>query len=133
MIPGALLQARLEYAPVGLNTGIPLSAKERKDQAQHDADDDAGDDWEIENRVSTLDADVARKFPEDAGADSGPENYPKDDDANANNDQKFPELWHVTISHRGISVARRLTRRHSERQCWSSRAKSRDPVAQALR
>jgi len=65
---------------------IALPAEERKDQTQHDANNDAGDDWEIECAAAAFDADVAGKSSEKARADASPKNYSDHDNDNANND-----------------------------------------------
>ena len=82
---------------VGFNRRLP--AKERKDQTQHDADDDAGNDWEIESAVSSLDPNVAGQTSQPARTDASPKQNAKNDDHEANNDEQFSELRHRLISH----------------------------------
>ena len=42
-----------------IEVNSPLPAKEREDQSQNDADNDAGNDREIEHGISALDPDIA--------------------------------------------------------------------------
>jgi len=81
---------------VGFNRRLP--AKERKDQTQHDADDDAGNDWEIESAVSSLDPNVAGQTSQPARTDASPKQNAKNDDHEANNDEQSSELRHRSIS-----------------------------------
>ena len=83
-----------------------LPAKERKDQTQHDADDDAGNDWEIESAVSSLDPNVAGQTSQPARTDASPKQNAKNDDHEANNDEQFSELRHRLISHETSGRAR---------------------------
>jgi hypothetical protein len=85
---------------------VALPPEEREDQTQDNADNDAGDDWEIENRIAALDPNVARKFAEKAGADPAPENYSDQDNDSANNDEKFSEFGHALPSHEALGRAR---------------------------
>src|SRR5213080_914334 len=39
---------------------LASASKDGEEQTQHDTDDDAGDDWEIEHRMLAFDANVAR-------------------------------------------------------------------------
>jgi hypothetical protein len=73
----------------------PLSPEEREDQTQYNANNDAGDDGEIENRIAALDPNVARKFAEKAGADSAPEQNAKNDDHASHDNENFSDLGHV--------------------------------------
>jgi hypothetical protein len=83
-----------------------LPSEERKDQTQHDANNDAGHDWEIERAVAAFDADIARQTSEPAGANAGPEQEAKHNDHGSEDDEKFSELRHAEI----------LAREHSERE-----------------
>jgi hypothetical protein len=74
-----------------------LPPEERKDQTQHDANYDAGDNWEIERAVAALDADIAGQTSEPAGANAGPEQKAKNNDYGSEDDQKFSELGHAVI------------------------------------
>ena len=76
---------------------IALPAKEREDQAQNDADDNAGDDWEIESRIATFDSDITRKFTQKSRADAGPKNDSDDNNCDTDNDEKFSEFGHDSI------------------------------------
>src|SRR4029453_3651837 len=97
---------------------IALPAKEKEDQSQHDADNDAGDDWEIKNRVSTFDANVARKFAQKSCADAGPENDSENNNCDTDDDEKFSDLRHdsILVSDLVVSSGVRLDR---ERHCPS--------------
>ena len=74
-----------------------LPPEERKDQTQHDANNDAGDDWEIERTVAAFNADIARQTSEPAGADAAPKQKAKHNDHDSQNDEKFSELRHAEI------------------------------------
>ena len=75
----------------------PLPAKERENQTQYDADNDAGDDWEIENRIAALDANVAGKFAQKSCADAGPENDSENNNCDTDDYEKFSYLGHDSI------------------------------------
>ena len=83
-----------------------LPAKERKDQTQHDADDDAGNDRKIESAVSSFDSDVAGQTSQPTHTDASPKQNAKNDDHEANNDEQFSELRHTLISHETSDRAR---------------------------
>jgi hypothetical protein len=74
---------------------VALPPEEGKDQTQHDANNDAGDDWEIECAVAAFDADIARQTSEPAGANSAPKEKAKNDDHDSEDDEKFSELGHA--------------------------------------
>jgi hypothetical protein len=76
---------------------IALPAKKREDQTQHDADNDAGDDWEIKNRVSTFDPNVAGKFAQKSRADAAPENESENNNCDTDDYEKFSDLGHDSI------------------------------------
>ena len=76
---------------------IALPAKKREDQTQHDADNDAGDDWEIKNRVATFDPNVAGKFAQKSRADAAPENDSENNNCDTDDDEKFSHLGHDSI------------------------------------
>lgn len=76
-----------------------LPAKERKDQTQHDANDDAGNDWEIESAVSSFNPDVAGQTSQPTRTDTSPKQNAKNDDHEAKNDEQFSEVRHKSISH----------------------------------
>ena len=98
-----------------------LPAKERKDQTQHDANDDAGNDREVESAVSSFDSDVAGQTAQPTRPDASPKQHAESDDHEANNDEQFPELRHTLISHEICGRATEVC--HPER--------SRDPAAKA--
>ena len=83
-----------------------LPAKERKDQTQHDANNDAGYDWEIERAVAALDPDIARQTTKPAAANPTPKQETKNNDYGSEDDEKFSELRHAEI----------LAREHSGRE-----------------
>jgi len=56
----------------GLARSIALPAEEREDQAQDDANNNAGDDREIERGVSPLNPDVAGQTAQPTGAEAAP-------------------------------------------------------------
>ena len=83
-----------------------LPAKERKDQTQHDADDDAGNDGEVESAISSFDPDVAGQTSQPTRTDASPKQKAKNDDHGANNYEQFSELRHKLISHEKSGRAR---------------------------
>ena len=83
-----------------------LPAKERKDQTQHDANDDAGNDWEIESAVSSFDSNVAGQTAQPTRTDASPKQNAKNDDDEANNDEQFSKLRHTLILHETRGRAR---------------------------
>ena len=83
-----------------------LPAKERKDQTQRDADNDAGNDWEIESAVSSFDPDVAGQTSQPTRPDASPKQNAKNDNHEANNDEQFSELRHSLILHETSDRAR---------------------------
>jgi hypothetical protein len=85
---------------------VALPPKKRKNQTQHDANNDAGDDWEVERAVAALDPDIARQTTKPAGANPAPKQEAKNNDNGAEDDEKFSELRHAKI----------LAREHSGRE-----------------
>ena len=71
------------------------AAKERHDQTEHNADDDTGDDGEVEGGVAALDADIAGKTSEPADAEAGPKQETHDHDHAAKEDEHSAEFTHV--------------------------------------
>jgi hypothetical protein len=57
-----------------------LSSEDRHDQAEQDANENAGNDREIEYRVAALDANVAWETPQPFRGEAAPEN--KSDEKN---------------------------------------------------
>jgi len=51
---------------------LPLTTKKRENQAYYNADDDAGDDREIECGMFTLDPNIARQTPEPSCTEPAP-------------------------------------------------------------
>ena len=70
-----------------------LTTKERDDHTEHEADDDAGDDGEIESGIPALDPDIAGQPAQPAGTDAGPEGEAEQDDSEADEDEKFADFW----------------------------------------
>jgi len=85
---------------------VGLPPEEGEDQTQHDANNDAGDDWEIECAVAAFDADIARQTSEPAAANAAPEQKAKNNDHSSENDEKFSELGHLLPSHKALGRAR---------------------------
>jgi hypothetical protein len=86
------------------NVGLP--PEKREDQTQHDANNDAGDDWEIERAVPAFDADIARQTTEPAGANATPKQKAKNNDHGSEDNEKFSELRHAKILAQNIRSAR---------------------------
>jgi len=97
-------RAGLEKQSAPRNVALP--PEERKDQTQHNANNDAGDDWEIERALTALDADIARQTSEPAAANPSPKQETKNNDYGSEDDEKFSELRHAEI----------LAREHSGRE-----------------
>ena len=53
---------------------LPSASKDRHDQTENDADDNAGDDGKIKHGVTTLDANIAGKVPQPFRGEAAPEN-----------------------------------------------------------
>src|SRR6202008_4746938 len=87
---------------------LPSTPKDRHDQTQHDADNDAGDDREIERRVTTLDSNVARQSTYPFRRESGPKDYPNKCNHGADHDQNFAELSHTERRLRSLPRSTRL-------------------------
>jgi hypothetical protein len=83
-----------------------LPPEEGEEQTQDDANNDAGDNWEIESAVAAFNADIAREFSEKARADSGPKQKAQNNDHGSEDDEKFSELRHVLPSHKALGRAR---------------------------
>jgi hypothetical protein len=77
-----------------------LPAKEGKDQSEHDANNDAGDDGKIQSTVCTFDADVAGQASYPARINPAPEKKAKNDDDDTDHHEELPELRHTLISHK---------------------------------
>ena len=73
---------------------VALPPEKREDQTQNNANDDAGDNWEIENRIAALDPKVAGEFAQKSRADAAPENDSENNDCDTNDDEKFSYLGH---------------------------------------
>ena len=99
---------------------IALPAKEREDQTQHDADNDAGDDWEIKNRVAAFDPDIAWKLAQKSRAHAAPENDSDNGKGDADDDEKLSDLRHdsILVSNSVVSSAGRLYW-SGVRFCWA--------------
>lgn len=79
-----------------LFTGRSRSApKDRQQQAEHDADDDAGDDRKIERGVLTLYPNVAWQATKPFRSKAAPENEADNHQHNSDYDQKFSKLGHA--------------------------------------
>jgi hypothetical protein len=76
---------------------VALPAEEGEDQTQHDANNDAGDNWEIERAVAAFDADIARQTSEPARANAAPKQEAKKNDHGSEDDEKFSQLGHAVI------------------------------------
>jgi hypothetical protein len=69
--------------------------KERDQQTQDDADDDAGDDREIKAAVLTLDPNVTWQAAEPFRGEPTPQNEPEDDNDHADDHEKFANVMHA--------------------------------------
>jgi hypothetical protein len=77
-----------------------LPAKDGKDQSEHYANNDAGDDGKIESTVCTFDADVAGQASYPARTNPAPEKKAKNGDHNTDHHEELPEFRHILISHK---------------------------------
>ena len=71
-----------------------LTTKERNEQTERNADDDAGDDREIKRGTAAFDPDITGQTPEPTGTEAAPEGEPEKHHYTAKNDQQFSELGH---------------------------------------
>jgi hypothetical protein len=69
--------------------------KDRQQEAEHDADDDAGDDRKIKCGVLALDPNVARQTPKPFRSKSAPKDKADDCKDDTNDDQEFSKLAHA--------------------------------------
>jgi hypothetical protein len=69
-------------------SGPALATEEGEEQAQHDADNDAGGDREIKRGVAAFDANVTRQLAEPI-AEAEREEKPHGDDNNTKNNEEF--------------------------------------------
>ena len=72
----------------------PSASKDREEQTQHDADNDAGNDREIKRGMTALDANIAGQTAQPTRAVSAPECESEKNNHNAEDDQHFPEFVH---------------------------------------
>ena len=73
----------------------PSASKDRHQQTQHDANDDAGDDREIKRALFAFYPDVAGQLPKPFGRHPAPQDRAKDKSNRTNNHQEFSQVAHV--------------------------------------
>ena len=73
----------------------PLPAEQRKEHAQHDAEDDASDDWEIKRGMLTLDPNISGQTPQPFRREPAPHRQTHERDHDTNDDCKLPKLAHI--------------------------------------
>jgi hypothetical protein len=82
--------------------GHRLTTKEkREEQAQNNAEDDAGNDREIETEVASLDANVARQTSDPTGAEAAPKSQSNQDNDDPEDDEDFANFGHEQRDRRG--------------------------------
>src|SRR5207237_5360576 len=87
---------------------LASASKDGEEQTQHDTDDDAGDDWEIEHRMLAFDANVARYASQPFGSEAAPQNRAQQNDNRADHHQEFSELAHFARRLRELDGGTRL-------------------------
>jgi hypothetical protein len=75
-------------------SGPSPNGEKAKEKTQHNAEDDAGDDREIESRISPLDPDIARQPPEPSRPEPAPEHEAENDQRPTLDDQEFAHFAH---------------------------------------
>src|SRR6266403_341639 len=75
-------------------TSLTTAPQDRENQTQHDADDDAGDDWKIKNGMFALDPNVARQAPQPCRSKAAPQDRTEQNDHRTGDDEEFSELAH---------------------------------------
>jgi hypothetical protein len=69
--------------------------KERQDQAKDNADNDAGDDWEIKRRVTSFDPNIAGQTSQPLWGKAAPEEKTDQRRDDSNDEQEFPDVAHL--------------------------------------
>ena len=72
----------------------PSASEDRQDQAEQNADDNAGDDRKIKGGVAALDPNVAGQTSQPFWGEAAPENKTNHRRDYADDDQEFPEVAH---------------------------------------
>jgi hypothetical protein len=73
----------------------PASApKDREEQTQHNADDDAGDDWEIKSGMFALNPNIAWQMSQPFGSKAAPQNCAEQNENATDQHQEFSQLAH---------------------------------------
>jgi hypothetical protein len=70
------------------------AAKDRHQQTKHDADNDAGDNGEIENGTSALDSNIAWETAQPVRAEPAPQGEAENEDRPSKQDEEFAKLAH---------------------------------------
>jgi hypothetical protein len=71
-----------------------LFSKEPKDDGQHQAEEQAGHDGEVETEIPFRVMNVSGEAAEPAFAEAGPEQRPDDGQEQADDNQEFSEIGH---------------------------------------
>src|SRR5438552_8934128 len=87
------------------------ASEDRKKQAEHDAEDDAGNDGEIKGRMFALDPDVAWQSSQPIRCEAAPHYHSHQRHDYADHDHESSELTHR------VKVAR-IARRHKVESRW---------------
>ena len=78
----------------GFEVNSFLPPKKGEDQAENNADDNAGDDWEVKRGVSALNPDIARETAQPTGAEPTPQEGSDQEDHDPDDDEKFSDFGH---------------------------------------
>src|SRR6476469_190262 len=78
-----------------LPRGKFLATENVKQQREHNAENDAGDNRKVEPKPLSLDMDVAWKAAEPSAAEASPERGPDDRHRHADDDQKLANSFHL--------------------------------------
>lgn len=75
------------------------TTEDREEQAQHDANDDAGDDRKIETSVRAFDPDVAGQASQPFRSESAPQDQPEDHGDCAKQNKEFTNFAHLNCDY----------------------------------
>ena len=71
------------------------ASEDRQKQAEHDAEDDAGDDRKIKCRVAALDPNISGQAPEPSRREPAPHHQTHERDDDTDDDCKLPKFAHT--------------------------------------
>ena len=78
------------------NNSVLFSEKSHQER-EEDAQDDAGDDWEMKTEVALRIVNIAGQLSEPSFADAAPKQRADDNEADADYDERFSDLRHSGV------------------------------------